>query len=793
MKTISFNEIIEASSQKSAITGQAGFGVRTYTSGISEEDVRKISGEINCAYDIPVSRQVTFQQLSDDPSVVTHYPRTLKYAKVQDANGNDVYAIACTTYVGIDYGFFCGMDSARRVGSNYIADVILLRQKPSAQMFYQLVSKHTFLPVDNTCLPDNNELQALLTGEPRLLVKRSVDLPEKGEETPDINSLTGKVALAFLQTKINRELGKEESKTDIVIQADESMTTAILQAMATLPDELVDDMYFQTNYLQGYGVPTGSRMVFLNEFNEDEVYTDNYVFLDLKNGQSKNIDSNFYYEKILKAASDNEFSLYYRLVSYLLHMKLDADSDYKFLYELFATTEGGVKLTIDDLTTTFFDKVKRAKLQADKLEPLRNKVSEIIKPALCNGNRHAFDITNYLLEHLPKVLHLSDDTRQRLTTYIFTKEHLDKFVKQYGVDFIDYVNTRNIEDADFFDAMKGVGDSKAWQHLVNHQFDNDIANKSDETITAILSSQVGNKEKLILALYPLPDNIRTICIFIAQHTETAGQLRGIVAKMCELKGTTILTALLNATSYSKDVVEVVQSVAHDYFSKITEKDAEKGAEAISLFLYSLADGKSLSFDFSDLLDKYYLLCEKNPKEANSDLVDKLYNDTKVNLSKDAFEVFGDIVILHKTDVSASAFKGNFRELMLTRWLSDDEKLVVAVFKKWVNKETSSMKVEERDDKETSTMTVENLSKFLETGNPLSFNAMADVINTLWKQHFDSQEKHDSLVRTALDKAKWKSQDRKTFIAACKDKDLVEFINKNSGIVNKVKNFIFRRK
>lgn len=299
MKSIKFNEIIECSSQQSILSGQAGFGIRTITEGFNPELARKICDEISCAYEVDIAEQVTTEQITTDPSCVTQYPRTLKYQVVKNDDGKELYVIACATYVGIDYGYFCNIESARRAGSNYIADILVFDEKPTAGLFQALIEQKIFRPIDNTCTPTNPELQELLTGEPSYLSPREVEVKETSEAIPTINEQTALVAMALLQTKINQDLGKDNGLINIVFQAQEAKVPSILQSIGTLPNDLVSDKYFHTNFLQGYGMPNGYRMMFLNEHNKEQVYIENYVYLNLDENKFMNLDTdNFYFGKI---------------------------------------------------------------------------------------------------------------------------------------------------------------------------------------------------------------------------------------------------------------------------------------------------------------------------------------------------------------------------------------------------------------------------------------------------------------------------------------------------------------
>lgn len=323
MKTIKFQEIIECSNQQSIITGQAGFGIRTLTEGMDEKLAQTICEQINCAYEVDITDQVTAEEISQDANVIKKYPRTLRYTTCKDDDGNNKFVIACTTYVGIDYGYFCGQESARRAGTNYIADILVFNEQPTAKLIDALLAQEVFLPVDNTCTPDNPELKTLLTGEPSFLKPREITFEEQPKEKPVINEQTALVAIALIQAKSNQNKGKEKGLQEIVWQSSEDKVASILRDFAILPEELTDGMFFQTNYLQGYGMPKGYHMLFLNERNKEEVYTDNYVYANLTEKTFKNVDAaNRCFPQMKEAAKGNDYPQFQALMEICLHKDL---------------------------------------------------------------------------------------------------------------------------------------------------------------------------------------------------------------------------------------------------------------------------------------------------------------------------------------------------------------------------------------------------------------------------------------------------------------------------------------
>lgn len=323
MKTIKLQEIIECSSQQSILTGQAGFGIRTFTEGMDEKLARTICEQVNCAYEVDITHQVSIEEITHNAHVTQKYPRTLRYTAIKDDDDKLKYIVACSTYIGIDYGYFCQQESAQRAGTNYIADILVFDEQPTAKLINALLTQKIFLPIDNTCSPNNPELQALLTGKPSFLMTREITYDDVCPKTPFINEQTAFVAIALIQANSNRVKGKEKGLQNIVIQAEERKVSSILRDLSILPVELTDKLFFQTNYLQGYGMPRGYHMIFLNEYNKEEVYTDNYVYVDLDKKVFKNVDiNNPCFLQMTETAKENDYSLFHALIEICLHKDL---------------------------------------------------------------------------------------------------------------------------------------------------------------------------------------------------------------------------------------------------------------------------------------------------------------------------------------------------------------------------------------------------------------------------------------------------------------------------------------
>ncbi len=285
MSKHSFEEMMVGSTQQSLLTGAAGFGVRTMSQGISVHLASGLFQRLTTLYEVPVNRQVGGRQLRDDPAVTTRYPRTYRQ-QTCEVDGERWYAASAATYVGIDYGYFCGKDSACRAGSNYLTHVVLSRKPIPAALWTVAARGALFVPCDNTCRPDNPELRRWLCGEPQLLPVRVVELPSAQEALEALDA-TGRALLCallkgLLQVKVNRGRGGGGA---LVVLVPEALTPRVLEALGAMPDAVTGMLTFETNCLSVRGLPAGADLVMVNEHNDRPPVGQGAVVVDFEDGQ----------------------------------------------------------------------------------------------------------------------------------------------------------------------------------------------------------------------------------------------------------------------------------------------------------------------------------------------------------------------------------------------------------------------------------------------------------------------------------------------------------------------------
>lgn len=808
MKSIKFNEIIECSSQQSILSGQAGFGIRTITEGFNPELARKICDEISCAYEVDIAEQVTTEQITTDPSCVTQYPRTLKYQVVKNDDGKELYVIACATYVGIDYGYFCNIESARRAGSNYIADILVFDEKPTAGLFQALIEQKIFRPIDNTCTPTNPELQELLTGKPSYLSPREVEVKETSEAIPAINEQTALVAMALLQTKINQDLGKDNGLINIVFQAQEAKVPSILQSIGTLPNDLVSDKYFHTNFLQGYGMPNGYRMMFLNEHNKEQVYIENYVYLNLDENKFMNLDTdNFYFGKIKEAAAANNYALFYNLVNYLFRLSVQADTDYKFLYNLFIATETDKKLSIDELTEDFFTKAKKANLPSDKWQrfvvSVNNTLDETIQKenlgAKADANCHAaMKVITYLYNNWKEVLHLNENSLQGLTNLWHLDGTLARYANEFGIDIIQYINTKDNNPEAFIEAIKKVDNPDYWERFIKEQMkafkENNVPHgiTNDIIIDTILASAVADKNALIARFYPISSAEGTLISYVESHPNKMGNLEPTIKSLCLGDKLPLMIQLLKVCNFDGHGMQVMKQIIQNYFTGLFKESKEpqmKNAieKLVELTRNVTTANNVKALDIPHYVSIYTDYLEKYPKAANKQSIEYfLKNDiTKREIEvNDANRIEFIVNLLDKN----SDYMGTYRELLIAKRLGCpmQEVRLKIVEKLFTDKAKKHEKLNLSYIKEYFT------DKYSEIPSEKTKEESKLVLDRLWDTFKGDPHICEEATPAIIEAAKWTSKDRKEYLEKCKNDKEKAFITKYYSFFTSICRKLFKK-
>jgi len=764
MGNISYGEILYASTEKSCISGSAGFGIRALNSHITPDEAEKIVSGLGFTYDLPTSRKVRFAQIQEDPAVTTRYPRTYLFQKLKLAEGVERWIVACATYIGIDYGYFCGKEQYQRVGSNYIADYVVFDRFPGAIIFQVVGDGHTFEPLDNTCSPDNKELQRLLTGDPTPLVDEEVvvDVPPL-----QIDRHFAQLVKALTQAYINRSIGRDEKLTKVIVRAQDAETAALVQKMQYLPGPLMEDMTFQTNYLEGYGVPTSLNMVFVNEYNKEEMYEQDYVTIDLMNGKACNLDDNFLYHIIDQFTEKSDSATVLDLLHFLVKMKLTAETDYEFIYKLYKINrKPELGLSYAELTPDFFNKLRALGLSADQLENSKKLINQLINSSLTAADASiddALKLVDRMRKSDPALLALTKESRQHLADLLFNRERqLSAYLaKGYSAELLTYI----IQDANYiegyeslFPALQEVGKREIWKHCIDF-YHGGVADMNK--LIPLICGQViaapkmngGDKEALIREYYPLQQYGQKLFNYIVQKVQSQDELpipettveqrivtlKGIVEDLCRKATPDVFATLIHAADDSGQVLRQLGLVLSQYF----KSEDDETFSSLLTQIQAIGVAQFQQMGASGLLDNYVRRSFNKPTGEKNAANLKAMAGLGVQLSP-ATEQDGNL-LLNMYARSTTLPKLTIREMLLLKRLPGlDNEYLKELFKVWIQKLPS----------------VEDVARFVSTDPAISVPVSKELLKLAWKEGKGYRSEY---VLSVIDAARWSGSDRKAFM------------------------------
>lgn len=778
MENINFREIIETSSQKSLLTGNPGFGVRTYTQGMEKDEVDAIYHGVTANYELPIQRKVNMSTLRDNPEVVCSYPVVYRYKKVDAGNGRSVNTFTRTIYVGIDYGYFCNKESAMRAGDNYLSHILIPEQPFHAFMFSLFARQDAFSPVNRSCRPDNLEFQQLLTGEPVAMPPRTLLV----NKPTQVDELTGKLAIVFLQARINNLLGEKATLSQVVIKSPEAEVAGLIARMATLPDKLVEPMTFQTNYMQGGGVPMGYNMVFVNEYNQEQIYEAGYVVFDVEQMSMGNVIPNYYFEQIVESAREGNHEMMTDLIEFLLNWKMTPNTDFLFAYKLFKITQTSLDITINDLTEDFFDKILVNDVcEESVLSVVKSKVTNVINGLLSTGNNNesqknsALDICSFLSEKYPEMLDIDESAKQDLTDYIFgDRKKLSQLVNKYGAGFILSIIRKEVSLESFLEAMTCFSDKITWQQFLDFYFGETTRQNIDFIIDSIIKSQVPNKQELVLSVYPYAEFGQNLYDYILMHPEQYLVLSGIITTICRSvsdcnRFNEVLSKLMSKIgTWSDELISLFSDLVSGYYLENSKTGMVSAMEAM-LRISQRQDIRKLHLNA--LVNAFCEYATENPSEVPSALITDLEENVEV---EDCVMKKLRVIRSFIDDETESLKEITEFEISLAKRMKSKE-LIKKVFIRYLQ----------------AMPTDEKIKKVMKEGGAPSYELGRELIGSVWENLSIPQHERERIVLCLFESFAWTGTQRTQFFTDCQNQDLSIMIKKNFGFFKRVIHKIFK--
>lgn len=773
MKTLTYKEIYYTSSERSIITDSAGFGVRTYTNGMDSYEASTIAQSCVFGYSLDDSRKLTFEQIQQNPGIVYDYSPIYIYNKVTLDSGSVKYILGRTIYLGIDYGYFCNRNEAMRTGTNYFTHLLIFDEMPPSSIWAEIDSKNVFVPGNYTCSPDNAELSSLLTGEPQFLTPQSIQCETNSTCSVDIDFAY--CVIAFLQSHYNSINNKEESLKKIIIKAPAAKTSELLKRMTLLPQQLTGEKTFLSNYMQGYGVPDGFNMVFVNEFNKNELYENNYVCADLFSRTTTNVDDNYIYKKILELGEEGDNITIQKLADYYLSLDLSKELNYVFLYNLFIATESDKDILLADISQDFINQLNNVQLSSVQKTELWRKINNAINCGLTSKKglelTRAIRAVGYILPTDSKHLKISQESSAWITKVIFGENsYLSKLVNKANVDIVITLvdRTEILSDSAFYNALNQSQDIILWAKFIQFYYANTLTSSIDSVIENILSSDIVKQEKevLIKRLYPVDKYQKELFSYILNHTSRIPELTDIVKTICLNSREERFSLILNRCNGDISIIKALSPVVLSYYEKQIDRDANNGMKNLLSFVDKVSVDVFNKMGLTELFDKYIKMSMENPLKETKKVLDSLLSrDIKIDRN-----TFGQIVILNNLFGNELPERVDVNILFTAHKMDKSADYIRDLYELWLKTQPKA----------------KELKEYIKGVEYMPSDMIEEIILATWESKTRMvRENREDYVLIISDYSKWKSRDKKSFMKSCKNKDLVSHLTDSDKLMKKI--------
>lgn len=773
MKTLNYKEIYYTSSERSIITHSAGIGIRTYTIGMDSHEASTIAEKCVFGYNLDDGRKLTFEQIQQNPRIVYDYSPTYIYHKVTLDSGSVKYVLGRTIYLGIDYGYFCNRNEAMRTGTNYFTHLLIFDEIPPVSIWAELSRKNVFVPGDYTCSPENAELKSLLTGDPQLLSSQSIQCETTCEYS--IDTEFAYCVIGFLQSYYNTINNKEDSLKKIIIKVPAAKTFELIKRMALLPQLLIGEKTFLSNYMQGYGVPDDFNMIFVNEFNKNELYENNHICVDLFNKTTTNIDDNYIYKKILELGDEGDHITVQKLINYYLGLDVSKELNYQFLYNLFIAIESDKDILLSDISQDFINQLNNVQLSSTQATELWKKINSAINCGLTSKKgseiNQAINVVGYILPTKTKHLKITQESSVWITNVIFGENsYLSKIVNNGNVDIILALvdRTRILSDNVFYSALKQSQDTMIWAKFIQFYYVNNLNSNIEYVVESILSSDIRKQEKedLVKHLYPTDKCQNELLTYVLNHTCRIPELIEIVKTICLNSREERFSLILKHSNYDASIIKTLSPVVLSYYGKQIDAEANAGMKNLLSFIDKVSVDIFNMMGLTELFDKYIKISMDNPVKDTKKVLNNLlsYN---LKIDRNTSEQIAILKSLFDNEIPRRV---DVNILFTAHKMDKSADYIRDLYEVWLKTQPTS----------------KELRDYIKGVEYLPSDVIEEIILATWESRTRMvRGNREDYVLIIYDNSKWKSRDKKLFIKSCKDKDLVRHLTNSDKLINRI--------
>lgn len=782
MGQLSYQEIFYSSSEKGIFTGNAGFGVRTCTRGMDSIDVDKIVEACATGYSVYNERILDMDRILANPDIVYDYPPVYLFRTVDLNNGSKKYVFGRTVYLGVDYGFFKGINAYDRTGTNYLTHLLVFNEKPSVAIIRDLLLQDKYLPLNYSCSPNNSELQKLLTGNPEFLEQKAFaadETPFLDESSIDCSSFIKGV----VQMLKNKEITLE---TDIprkmYVKCPWKSVETCLKALDVIPKNEIESLQYVTNYMQGYGIPDGYDIAFVNEFNEAELYEDNYITADLFSGTNKNVNNDLIINNIGNLIRQNDAASAAKLIQFYLDLKDTPESEYEFYYNIFLGAVSDLDISLSDMTEETIKKLRD--IQLDNLQSTKFwcKVNKAINEGLTATQGSDFllavDKIKLFNAHCPGKVHIQEECINYLTNILFSgRGNFGKIANENNIStLLKLVNKSLIPSEELFlSSLSENSKAKVWEESLEFYYKGQY-DGNESILESILNSSLSDASicELISKMFPLSRYADTLFDYFKSHTTDTVKANSIVSSLVRYYGEKRFSDFVWLGQLEPEFIKVSSPVITSHYQEKVENNAKFGVAALFEFIEKVGSEQISALNLWGVLKT---AAQKYLRESLTDIkqfiskIEDLEIDYRGHLDDEM-----DSLTCMASQVIPKYITAHYIESAIHLYPEVDH-YIEGLISTWIIKGAGK----------------EELKSFVKANrDSLKDSTIEGLIKALWSNSssHDCKEKEDSVL-LVIDNCGWGQKKVEEFSLRCGNKELEKVLLKSNNLFGKIVRKLFK--
>lgn len=631
MELLEYKEIYYTSSEKGIFSGRPGFGVRTCTRGMGSDEADTIINTCSPGYAVYNDRILDMEKITANPDVVYDYPPVYTYRTIEMNDGAKKFVMGRTVYLGVDYGYFKGINAYDRTGTNYFTHLFIFNEVPSASFFGRLIAGSKFVPSNYSCSPSNVELQGLLTGAPEFLKPGTMEF-DSGITDPVCPEGTELFLMGVVQMLKNQSFPAEmDVPRKMYVKCPWKHVEDCINALSMFVKADSESFHFTSNYMQGYGIPDGYEIVFVNEFNTVELYEDSCVAVDLFNEEIKNVERNYITERITDLIHQKDLTTASQLIDFYIGLSSEKSSDYEFYYFVFEASISDMELRLENMPDAFIQKLTGIQLTEEQSARLWSKVNQSVNDGLFSktvkGFLHTIDQIKVMGEIFPEKMQIQEESVRHVTNVLFNgKGIFGKIVNEDNVTtLLQIVDKERIPSEIQF--LKSVGESadyRVWLECLTFYYDSPCADISP-AVYAIVHSPLSEDDvnSLLEVLFPLNKYADQLFEFYKNNRTEVVKAKDNFKSLFRYYDEKRFADFVQMSSVTSELQTIVAQEIIEYYEGKINENAYEGIMSLFSFLYKAGPNQVTKLSMWPMLRKAAKSILMEPKENITVFIDKL--------------------------------------------------------------------------------------------------------------------------------------------------------------------------